>query len=210
MARNVLVVAPHTDDAELGCGGTLAKLAETGDRVIVVAFSDAQQSLPEGSAPDRLHDEMRASLKLLGVRSEDVFIDQIPVRHFPANRQLVLDRMIELRATYQPELVFAPSSHDVHQDHEVVHSEALRAFRRSAIWCYELPWNQFVIETTGFVRLEDRHVEAKIAALQCYASQVELKRPYFNEPVVRGLAALRGVQAFTPLAEAFQVIRAFA
>ncbi|MBX9801212.1 MAG: PIG-L family deacetylase [Caulobacteraceae bacterium] len=210
MSRSILVLAPHTDDAELGCGGAIAKAVEAGDRVAVVAFSDAEQSLPAGSAPDRLHGEMRASLRVLGVSDDAIFIEKFPVRNFDRHRQAILDKMIEFRTRFAPDLVFAPAGQDVHQDHDAIHREALRAFRRSSIWCYELPWNQLSAETTGFIVLDERHVEAKFRALQCYESQVELDRPYFRKELIYGMATMRGVQAFSRYAEAFQALRTLA
>ena len=57
----VLVLAPHTDDGEFGCGGTMARLAEGGADVRQIAFSIASRSLPEGFAPDTLVHESRAA-----------------------------------------------------------------------------------------------------------------------------------------------------
>ena len=208
MPQKILVLAPHTDDAELGCGGTIARFCEEGREVFVASFSGCEASLPLGSAPDRLEKEMIASLASLGVPKDRVFLHDFPVRNFPANRQPILDSLIVLRQRIKPELVFLPSRQDVHQDHEVIHEEGVRAFRQSAIWCYELPWNHIVTETRGFVGLERRHVDAKIAALNHYESQRELARPYFREELLIGLAAVRGVQIKRDYAEAFQVERA--
>lgn len=207
IARTILVLAPHTDDAELGCGGTIAKAIEAGDRVVVVAFSNAEQSLPVGSEANRLEIEMRNALTLLGVAKEDVRIEHFPVRKFGEHRQAILEAMLRYRAELSPDIVFTTASQDVHQDHSVIHHESLRAFRRSSVWCYELPWNQLSIDTTGFVILERRHIDAKCAALACYTSQIELDRPYFRKEMTYGLATVRGVQSFADFAEAFQIIR---
>ena len=61
--RQVLVLAPHTDDAELGCGGTMAKLLRDGVDVYVAAFSTAEESLPAGAAPSRLQDEFLVAME---------------------------------------------------------------------------------------------------------------------------------------------------
>src|SRR5882672_12655752 len=50
--QRALVLAPHTDDGEFGCGGTMARLVEAGADVRYVAFSIATKSLPDGFAPD--------------------------------------------------------------------------------------------------------------------------------------------------------------
>lgn len=207
VSRALLVLAPHTDDAELGCGGSIARLAEEGWDIHVAAFSNAEQSLPPGSPKDRLEREMRTALNELGVASSNIYQHRFPVRLFSENRQAILDTIIGLRNQVRPNMLMIPSSHDVHQDHSTVHREALRAFRECSIWGYELPWNHMVTETTGFMRLERRHVDRKMSALRCYESQMELARPYFQDEVMVGLAAVRGVQIKAPYAEAFEVLR---
>src|SRR5690348_12775116 len=73
-AQRVLVLAPHTDDAELGCGGTIARLLRMGTTVFVAAFSTAEESLPPGAVPTRLRDEFLSSMKVLGVPHENTFV----------------------------------------------------------------------------------------------------------------------------------------
>ena len=65
--RRALVLAPHTDDGEFGCGGTMARLVEAGCEVRYVAFSIATRSLPEGFAPDTLAREVREATAELGI-----------------------------------------------------------------------------------------------------------------------------------------------
>ena len=57
--KTAVVLAPHTDDGELGCGGTMARLVESGCEVRYVAFSIATRSLPPGFEPDTLAREVR-------------------------------------------------------------------------------------------------------------------------------------------------------
>ena len=93
---NVLVLAPHTDDAELGCGGTIARLVRSGHRVITVAFSAAEDSVPKGFPRDVLRTENRNAAQKLGVKPEDALVLDFQVRTFPEHRQRVLDTMIRL------------------------------------------------------------------------------------------------------------------
>ncbi|MER3409204.1 MAG: hypothetical protein C4306_03670, partial [Thermoleophilia bacterium] len=65
--KRVLVLAPHTDDGELGCGGTMARLVEEGAEVRYVAFSIAVKSLPPGFPPDTLAREVREATRELGI-----------------------------------------------------------------------------------------------------------------------------------------------
>jgi hypothetical protein len=70
---------------------------------------------------------------------------------------------------------------------------------------YELPWNNVTFNTECFIRLEERHVNKKLLALQAYESQRH--RTYLNANFIRSLATIRGVQITCDFAEAFEVIR---
>ena len=205
--RRVLVLSPHTDDAELGCGGTIARLLALGAEVSVVAFSLAQESLPPGSAPDRLRGEFLGAMGALGVDPKRSFLYDYPVRRFSLHRQELLDELVELRGNLCPEVVFVTSSTDVHQDHQVMHAEAVRLFKDHTLWGYELPWNTLRFSAQAFVVLNQENVQRKCAALAEYKSQFELQRPYFNDEFVKGLARVRGMQVRTEYAEAFEVVR---
>jgi LmbE family N-acetylglucosaminyl deacetylase len=202
------VCAPHTDDAELGCGGSICRYVEEGWAVHVAAFSRAEISLPAGSQPDRLEKEMYRALQSLGVPAEHVHMFRYPVRRFSEYRQDILEDMVRLRRAIAPRLVMTPASTDVHQDHAVVSQESIRAFRQGTLLGYELPWNHLRSVTNGFVALEERHMAAKLHSLTYYESQVELARAYFEPETLRGFARMRGVQAKAPFAEAFEVIQA--
>jgi len=203
--ERALVLAPHTDDGEFGCGGTIARLVEEKREVHYVAFSAAEDSVPKGFRRDVLRREVQEATKVLGIPAKRLHTMKFQVRKFPEHRQELLDEMIRLRDAIAPDVVFLPSKHDVHQDHAQVHDEGLRAFKGTTMLGYEVPWNNLVFETTAFVRLDDRHVDKKIEALKCYRSQAD--RPYANEPSIRGQLRLRGTQAGCVWAETFQVIR---
>src|SRR5438552_12966556 len=85
--RRVLVLAPHTDDGEFGCGGTMARLVEGGAEVRYVAFSIATRSLPEGFPPDTLAREVRAATAELGLAEAALTVHDFDVRSFPEPRQ---------------------------------------------------------------------------------------------------------------------------
>src|SRR5262249_13871155 len=104
------------------------------------------------------------------------------------------------------DVVLVPNSHDVHQSHEVVFAEARRAFKHSTILGYELPWNNFVFDSSVFVRLSAENMEAKKRAVGAFRSQTA--RPYFKDSdVYEDGARLRGLQAGCQFAECFQAIR---
>ena len=169
--KRALVLAPHTDDGEFGCGGTTARLVEAGCEVRYVAFSIATRSLPDGFAPDTLAREVREATAELGIPESHLTVHDFDVRTFPERRQDILELLVELWEEWRPDVVFQPSHHDVHQDHQTVAQEGLRSFKRTTILGYEIPWNNFDFSYGAYVALEQRHLERKIAAVGRYASQ---------------------------------------
>lgn len=205
--RRLLALAPHTDDAELGCGGTIARLLEEGAQVYVAAFSTAKESIPPGLPLTTTEDEFREAMRRLGLPKEQVLLFDYPVRRFPQQRQEVLEELVRLRGSLKPETIFLPAPTDVHQDHQVIAAEGLRAFKEATVWGYELPWNHVDFAAQAFVTLQPRHLEAKWRALTAYRSQIDLGRPYFKRELIEGLARVRGVQVKAEFAEAFTVSR---
>ncbi|WP_433783381.1 PIG-L deacetylase family protein [Actinomycetospora sp. CA-101289] len=205
--QRVLVLAPHTDDAELGCGGTLARWTDEGADVFVAVFSTAEESLPPGARPGQLRDECHHALDELKVPVGNRFFHDHPVREFGYHRQEILEQLISLRAEVRPEVVLVPAGADLHQDHGVIHQESLRAFRHLTMLGYEMPWNHITFSAEGFVVLDREHLERKWRALTRYASQIELARPYFSHDTIEAMARVRGLQMKAELAEAYEVIR---
>lgn len=205
MKKRILILAPHTDDGELGCGGTIAKYLEETPDVFYMAASTCRRSLPEGWPPDALEVEVKNATGVLGIDPKNLILWDYDVRRFKETRQQILEDLVKLRNDIDPDLVFVPSPTDIHQDHQVISEEGLRAFKNTSILGYEMPWNNVSFNTRAFVKLEKRHVEKKVAALMCYKSQ--LHRSYVNENFVFSLATVRGVQVGAAYAEAFEVVR---
>ena len=205
--RRLLVLAPHTDDAELGCGGSICRLLEEGVEVYVAAFSTAETSLAPNVPKDALKNEFFKAMALLGIEKNALFVHDYPVRLLSDHRQEVLENLVALKRDLSPDVVFAPSSSDLHQDHQVLFAEAARAFKQITLWGYELPWNHVTFAAQAFVALTAVHVERKWQALQVYQTQLELRRPYFTRSFVEALARVRGTQVGTEFAEAFDVMR---
>jgi LmbE family N-acetylglucosaminyl deacetylase len=205
--QRILVLAPHTDDAELGCGGALSRFLEEGIEIYLAAFSTAEESLPPGASPTTLKEEYLEAMRTLGIPRENTYVYDYPVRRLSYHRQEVLDELIRLRREVRPEMILLPSGSDVHQDHQTLYAEGLRAFKDITIWGYELPWNHITFSSQAFVTLGPRHLEKKWKALQAYRSQIQMGRPYFTREFLEGLARVRGVQIKTEYAESFEVIR---
>src|SRR4026207_642029 len=203
--RRALVRAPHTDAGELGCGGTMARLVEGGCEVRYVAFSIATRSLPPGFPPDTLARAAREATSEPGSPQPHLTVHDFDVRTFPERRQDILELLVALWEEWRPDVVFQPSHHDVHQDHQTIAQEGLRAFKRTTILGYEIPWNNFDFSYGAYVPLGQRHVERKVAAERRYASQQH--RRYADEEYIWNLARVHGTNVNRAYAEVFQVYR---
>jgi len=203
--KNVLILAPHTDDGELGCGGTISKLTENNNNVYYAAFSACRQSVLKDFPEDILITEVKAATKILGIKPENLLLYDFEVRTFNYRRQEILDTMIRLKNDINPDIVFIPSVNDLHQDHSTIANEAIRAFKHCTILSYEVPWNNVSFYTGCFIRLDEKHLEKKIQAVYEYKSQAH--RGYVNGDFIRSLATVRGVQVGVKYAETFDVVR---
>lgn len=205
--KSVLILAPHTDDGELGVGGTIAKFIENNIEVTYVAFSTAEQSVPEGFPRDILKTEVKAATESLGIKAENLIILNYEVRKLNYSRQAILEDLVAIRKAKKYDLVFLPSLNDIHQDHITIAQEGLRAFKTTSILGYELIWNNLTFNTQCFSALNQRHIDSKYQALTHYGSQKF--RDYTSKEFIFSLAKARGVQIGAEYAEAFEVVRWF-
>lgn len=203
--QKVLVLAPHTDDGELGCGATISRYLREEKQVYYAVFSACDQSLPEGILNGTLKKELYDATNSLGIPEQNVTIFNYEVRNFAAQRQEILDDLIILGKRIQPEVVFMPSVKDIHQDHYTIAMEGLRAFKKITILCYEVPWNNFAFDNQAFLPVDEQDVINKISAIKCYKSQNS--RPYASEEFTKSLLKTHGVQIGVDYAEVFEVPR---
>lgn len=203
--KNILILAPHTDDAEFGCGGTIAKLIEQNNNVYCAAFSACQQSVLKEFPSDILITEVKEATHELGLKPGNLMLFDYEVRTFNFRRQDLLDDILKIKQDISPDFVFMPSVNDVHQDHYTIAQEGLRAFKFSNILCYELPWNNLSFDTSCFCVLNETHIQKKINSVLRYKSQAH--RNYANADFVKSLARIRGTQINTQYAECFEVLR---
>ena len=203
--NRILVLAPHTDDGEFGCGASVARFIDEGKDIYYVAFSTAEESVPDPWPKDILKAEVKEATNRLGILPDNLIIFRYKVRELSYHRQEILEELVRIKKDIRPDLVFLPSSNDLHQDHSTVSVEGIRAFKDTAVLGYEIPWNNIEFHTEAFISLSEENINRKVFALDAYNSQKG--RSYANEEFVRSLARMRGVQIGIRYAEAFEVIR---
>ena len=195
--NKILILSPHTDDAELGCGGTISRLLREKSEVYCLVFSIA--------FPQENYDEFKEAMKEMGVKEKNLFCCDFPVRYLSHYRQEVLDKIIEIRDRVEPDIVFMPSTDDFHQDHTTVCYEGMRAFKNTTILGYEYPWNTLETHLNYFSEITKEDLNKKIKALGKYTSQKN--RPFMKKNFIENWAELNGIKIGVPYAESFQCIR---
>ena len=199
----VLVISAHTDDMELGAGGTVRKIVECGAHVKSVVFSDCRKSVDTSKFPeDVLAKECGVAAAHIGIK--DLTILETPVREFPKHRQDILEVLYEIRKRDRFDLVLTSWHGDLHQDHRVVAEETRRAFMKTdtTVLAYEVPGNCPGFTPQVFIPLSEEEVGLKVEMLQSYKSQVA-RRGYFEINAIKSLMGYQGNHIGFLYAEAF-------
>ena len=170
-----------------------------------VAFSYCKESVPKGFPEDKIKLECENVTSKLGLEKQNVNILDFKVRYFPKYRQKILEYLIKLRSSYNPDIIFIPSSQDIHQDHNTIYNEGFRAFKNSTILGYEQPQNLKKSIHSVYIKLSDEILSKKIEILSSYESQNF--RSYLSNESLRSLAKVRGIECGSEYAEAFENIR---
>ncbi len=184
----LLCLGAHSDDIEIGCGGTLIKLltAHPGSALTWVVLS----------ADDRREREARASAEryraLAG--TADVIVERFRESYFPSQGEAIKGSFEGLKGT-APDLVFTHTRHDRHQDHRLVSDLTWNTFRNHLVLEYEIPkWDGDLATPNIYVQLDEEHVEWKVSwLLEDFSSQRE--KAWFDEDTFRGLMRIRGVES---------------
>ncbi len=179
-AMDVVVLGPHPDDAELGCGGTILKLTAAGRRVAVVDLTRGEMG-SLGDPQTRAAECAAASARLGLTERRNLGLPDARLR----DDETALRALIEALRALRPSILIAPLERDVHPDHAATGALASRAFFTAglaALWPelgaahrpklflryplhHELPVATLCVDTSG-------QADAKLEALRCYASQL--------------------------------------
>ena len=196
----ILVVGAHADDAEIGCGGTILRLAAShpGAEVVWVVLC------AEGSRADEAR---RSAADFLGGFASTRARRQGLPGCVPAVRRAatVKELFEELKATVTPQLVFTHQRSDLHQDHRLLNELTWNTFRDHLILEYEIPkYDGDLGAPNVFVQLDEETVQRKTSAVLAHFATQRDKR-WFTEDTFRSLMRLRGMECNSPTghAEAF-------
>jgi LmbE family N-acetylglucosaminyl deacetylase len=198
--KRVLFLGAHPDDIEIGCGALIHNIVNKTE-ILCVTLSDNQKN------PDlkKVKNEHLESMKVLGVPEEKVIFGPFETRVFPDSRQDILEYFLKLRRDFKPDLIFTHSKQDVHQDHNTMTDEALRAFRGITVLGFDVVRSSYGFFPHFLVEVTEEDVSKKIEALSQYETYQD--RYYFNAELTRSIMVRHGALAEVPFAEGFDILR---
>src|SRR5690348_14111970 len=107
--KKILAISPHTDDIEISCGATIAKLASENRHIYYVALSDCQDTLVNTQfKKDTLFHECKSALKTLGVKEQNIFIHHFTNKLFFSEARKIFETLDELKKKIKPDLILIP------------------------------------------------------------------------------------------------------
>jgi len=198
--KRVLFLGAHPDDIELGCGALIHHIHALSD-LMCVTLSDNQKN----PLLKNVVNEHYRSMALLGVPKEKVFLGKFTTRIFHDSRQEILEYFLKLRKDFNPDIIFVHSKQDIHQDHNTMTDEALRAFRGITVLGFDVVRSSYGFFPHFLVEVSQEDVKAKLRALSQYKTYHD--KYYFNRDALRATMIRHGTLAECPFAEGFDILR---
>ena len=196
---NVLCLGAHSDDIEIGCGGTILRLTRLYQAAAFhwVVFS---------SGADRRREEEAvagANLFLADAAEKRIVVEGFRESFFPYAGERIKETFEALKSRFAPDLIFTHGRHDRHQDHRLIAELTWNTFRSALILEYEIPkWDGDLGAPNCYVRIPDQLAEQKVRAI-CATFASQAAKPWFHADTFRALLHLRGVESNATFAEAF-------
>ncbi|MGX5851117.1 PIG-L deacetylase family protein [Mesorhizobium sp. PL10] len=201
---SVLCIGAHSDDIEIGAGGTILGMIASGIRLdvhwCVLSAGGLRSAEARGSAEAFLE----------GSRSSTVDVADFEDSYFPTHSRSIKQWLIEVRSRIDPDVVLTHARFDAHQDHREVNQLTWNVFRDHLVLEYEIPkWDGDLCQPNAYVPLTADVLERKIELLHKHFG-TQRSKDWFDRATFAGLARLRGMECRAPehFAEAFTLRKA--
>lgn len=195
--KRVLCLGAHSDDIEIGCGGTVLKLIKDNPALEFywVVFSGNAERAQEARASAQRFLEGAATSRILTLEFQDTL--------FPTQFAALKEAFGRIRSEFAPDLIFTQYRDDRHQDHRTLSDLSWNAFRDHAILEYEIPkFDGDLGQPNVFVDLPHEIAVRKVKLLmECFGTQ--RSKHWFSPDTFEGLMRLRGLESATRHAEGF-------
>ena len=195
----ILCLGAHSDDIEIGCGGTILRLIDEYPRLEVfwVVFSARGQRAIEA--------QNSAEQFLAAIDHKTILINQFRDGYFPYIGEHIKDDFEELKAAFAPDLIFTHFRDDLHQDHRLINELTWNTWRDHMILEYEVPKYDGDFGVPNFYITLDEHIQTRKVGLLMKFFQTQSNKHWFTPETFQAILRLRGIECKAPggYAEAF-------
>jgi LmbE family N-acetylglucosaminyl deacetylase len=190
--RKILCLGAHSDDIEIGCGGTILKLLRDYEDITVYWLVFSSDDLREEEA------FRSANVFLKNARRKRIDIKKFRNGYFPYCGAEIKDYFEQLKKEYNPDIIFTHYRNDLHQDHRLINELTWNTFRNHLILEYEIPkYDGDIGSPNFFVHLDDRLCRRKIRIIDQYFNSQQDKQ-WFTDDTFSSIMRLRGVESNAP------------
>lgn len=194
----VLAIGAHSEDVQIGAGGTIAQHVAQGDEVTMLALGSGRH----GGDLERAEAEARTSADVLGVSLILRDLDDAARQQNGRTIELIEDAVVSVN----PDVIYVHSAHEGHPDHRAVHDVTRRATRQvPRVYCYQSPSATIGFKPTRFIAVDDG-LSTKLEAVAAFESKASL-RDYLAPDMLTATARYWGRYAQATYAEPFEVLR---
>lgn len=191
-ALKILCLGAHSDDIEIGCGGTILRILSEYDDVEV-------HWVVLGSTGERDHEARESAHRFLkDATRKEIIIEHFRDGFFPYVGGEVKDFVEQLKKIVVPDVIFTHCRHDLHQDHRLVCDLTWNTFRGHLILEYEiLKYDGDLGNPNFFVHLDERSCQMKVGnIIETFKSQMH--HHWFTEEAFFAMLRLRGIESKAP------------
>lgn len=196
-AKRILLLGAHSDDIEIGCGGTILQLAKSNPKLEiawVVLSADGSRRREAGAS---------ARLFLQEVRQPRIVLKNFKGSFFPTEGEAIKKFFETLKRSFHPDIIFTHYREDRHQDHRLLSDLTWNTFRDHFIAEYEIPKYDGDLGIPNlFVPLDEAICQRKVEHL-CLIFSTQKTKHWFSEDTFLALMRLRGIECASKYAEAF-------
>lgn len=188
----ILCVGAHSDDIEIGCGGTILRMLSEHDDVEV-------HWVVLGSSGQRDGEAIKSAEKFLAAaRSKDIIVENFKDSFFPYRGEEIKTCFEKLKRNSAPDIIFTHYRNDLHQDHRLISELTWNTYRDHLVLEYEIMKYDGDIGTPNvFVHLDESVCQKKIGLIMdCFGSQRE--KDWFTPDAFLSLLRLRGIESRAP------------
>ena len=188
----ILCLGAHADDIEIGCGGTILKLAEE--------YPEAQFHWVVFSAEGQRANEAYRSAEsfLSNITSKIIDVQAFRDSYFPFVGAAIKDHFILLKKAFDPDIIFTHFTKDAHQDHRLIGELTWNAFRNHLILEYEIAKYDADLGIPNlYVHLKQNLVQKKTSNI-CTLFESQSDKEWFGEESFRSLMRIRGLESNSP------------